>query len=81
MLAEKSIVHRDLKPANILLKNGQLKLADFGFAKEIDPNQIKNTIVGTPIYMCPQALFGNGQYNLYKGDVWSAGVCLYYMLY
>jgi serine/threonine protein kinase len=35
MLAKKNIVHRDLKPANILLKNGQLKIADFGFAKEI----------------------------------------------
>lgn len=26
------IIHRDLKPANILIKNNQLKIADFGFS-------------------------------------------------
>ncbi|KAL4491138.1 hypothetical protein ABPG73_013207 [Tetrahymena malaccensis] len=80
MLEKKNIVHRDLKPANILLKNGQLKIADFGFAKEIQ-DDVQNTIVGSPIFMCPQALDGTGVYDLKKGDVWSAGVCLYLMLY
>jgi len=26
------IIHRDLKPANIFLKNGEVKIADFGFS-------------------------------------------------
>ncbi|EDR23916.1 hypothetical protein, conserved [Entamoeba dispar SAW760] len=30
---ENNIVHRDLKPENILLKNGVVKIADFGMAK------------------------------------------------
>lgn len=30
--------------------------------------------------MSPQALVG-GIYDLKKGDVWSAGVCLYFMLF
>lgn len=29
------IIHRDLKPANILMKNGQCKISDFGFAKNL----------------------------------------------
>jgi serine/threonine-protein kinase ULK/ATG1 len=29
------IIHRDLKPANILMKNGDCKISDFGFAKNL----------------------------------------------
>ena len=32
-LAEENIVHRDIKTANIFMKEGQPKIADFGFAK------------------------------------------------
>ena len=36
------IVHRDLKPANILVDDSyHLKLADFGVAKNIDPNKVE----------------------------------------
>ena len=28
-----NICHRDLKPHNILMHDGQLKIADFGFSK------------------------------------------------
>ena len=34
-LYENGIIHRDLKPANILLKNGNCKIGDFGFAKNL----------------------------------------------
>jgi serine/threonine-protein kinase ULK/ATG1 len=35
-LYDKGIFHRDLKPENILIHNGEVKLADFGFAKVIE---------------------------------------------
>ena len=33
VLNRSSIMHRDLKPENILLKEGRVKLGDFGFSK------------------------------------------------
>lgn len=52
------VVHRDLKPANILVKQGVLKLADFGFAKFVDSSEggLLKSCVGTPLYMSPQIL-------------------------
>lgn len=32
-LQSKNIIHRDLKFENILVKNGKIKIADFGLAK------------------------------------------------
>ncbi len=34
-LAKNQILHRDLKPTNILFQNGLVKVADFGFCKEM----------------------------------------------
>lgn len=37
-MRNKNFVHRDIKPQNILVKDGVLKVADFGFAKFITKN-------------------------------------------
>lgn len=52
-LYEKKILHRDIKPTNILFHNGKLKLADFGFCKELTNAAMAKTMVGSPIYMAP----------------------------
>ena len=51
-LYKSNIIHRDIKPENILLHNGSIKLADFGFAKTIENMEVesKKTFIGTPMY-------------------------------
>ena len=54
-LNSNKIVHRDLKPGNILMTefsdNATLKIADFGFAKYLESNNMATTMCGTPLYM------------------------------
>lgn len=52
-------IHRDLKPANVFIKDGKLKLADFGFVKSKLEHPKNNYNVGTPIYMAPEIMFAN----------------------
>lgn len=75
------IMHRDLKPANILINGGQLKISDFGFARNLDngDNTILKSIVGTPLYMSPQIL--SHQVYTPKSDLWSVGLIYYEMLH
>ena len=74
------VLHRDLKPANILLHNGIIKIADFGFCKPLENNfDLTQTMVGSPIYMAPEILKGD-EYNI-KADIWSMGVVLFEMLF
>jgi len=79
---EKKIIHRDLKPANILLHNGAIKVADFGFARTVDDPKIQSKLtkrIGTPLYMAPQ-IFRGEKYGP-KCDVWSLGVLFYELIF
>ena len=64
-----NFVHRDVKLANILLnKNFDVKLADFGLAKLIDPvDNLLHSFVGSPITMAPEVL--NGKPYTAKCDI------------
>lgn len=53
VLSVNKVIHRDLKPQNILLKNGIVKIADFGLAKKFLNNDYCQTFVGTPSHMAP----------------------------
>ncbi|CAD8046596.1 unnamed protein product [Paramecium primaurelia] len=75
------IIHRDIKPANIMIHDGEFKITDFGFAKQVDSHidAIMNSLVGTPLYMSPQIL--KRQSYTSKCDIWSLGLILYELLY
>ena len=53
-----NINHRDIKPSNILIKDGQLYLADFGVAKDFTQHEMSATddyfMKGTPVYRAPE---------------------------
>eukprot|EP00127_Corallochytrium_limacisporum_P001850 Clim_evm5s88 gene=Clim_evmTU5s88 len=73
------IVHRDLKPENFLLVDGRVKVTDFGFSNEVAPDKHMETMCGSLAYSAPEILLGDA-YDGPAADMWSLGVCLYFML-
>lgn len=65
------IIHCDIKPQNILIKNNQIKLADFGLAQKIIIKTKKSPNVVSLWYRSPELLLG--QDYSYPIDIWSIG--------
>ncbi|XP_063039227.1 serine/threonine-protein kinase PAK 1-like isoform X3 [Melospiza melodia melodia] len=68
------VIHRDVKSDNILLRtDGSVKLADFGLATQLTPEQSRwCSVTGTPWWMAPEVV--TGQPYGPKVDIWSFGI-------
>lgn len=74
---EPAILHRDLTPDNIIAgEDGQLRLIDFGAAREFLEG-ITGTMIGKQCYVAPEQLRGDATK---KSDIYSFGCTLYYAL-
>lgn len=80
------VCHRDIKPSNINVSvdegcTAKLVLMDFNAAAQVGSSTlgIVMTPTGTRPYMSPEAMCTSRLYNEMT-DVWSSGVCLYFMI-
>ena len=77
----KGIVHRDIKPQNImLLKDGTIKVTDFGIARfsRSEQRTMTDKAIGSVHYISPEQ--AKGEFTDEKSDIYSVGVMLYEML-
>ena len=72
------LVHRDIKPANVLLKDGHVKLGDYGFTVVIGRERASENF-GSPYYMAPELFLRTGNYGK-AVDVYAYGITLYEVL-
>ena len=77
---ERGIVHRDIKPNNImLLKDGTIKVADFGIAAlENEAVESNGQAIGSIHYIAPEQ--ARGESPDARSDLYSLGVVMYEML-
>jgi eukaryotic-like serine/threonine-protein kinase len=83
------IVHRDMKPENVLLSGRHAVVADFGIAKALEATQGQSksaarltgtgVSLGTPAYMAPEQVVGDGATD-HRADLYALGVVAYEVL-
>lgn len=74
------IVHRDLKPGNLMrLPSGQVKVMDFGIARDTLSTLTGSSMAFTPRYASPEQLEGNKNLDG-RSDLFALGVILFELL-
>ena len=74
------IIYRDMKPANIMLTpEGEIKLIDFGIARQYKEGKLADTMVlGTPGYASPEHM-GSRQTDA-RSDIFTLGMTMHHFL-
>jgi len=77
------IIHRDIKPENILIsKDGRIKVADFGLARNITMGQTmtaeSSVVLGSVSYLSPEQV-QRGVADA-RSDIYAVGIVLFEML-
>jgi hypothetical protein len=86
---EIGLVHRDIKPANLVLnrRGGEsdvIKVLDFGLVKAVDANKSAgltsaNAVLGTPLYMSPEAIESPDSLDA-RSDLYAVAAVGYFLL-
>ncbi len=70
------VLHRDVKPSNVLIQEGEPVLIDFGLAQLSDDMTLTQVgwLLGTPGYLAPEILYGDGPTPAADVHAWAATV-------
>ncbi len=73
------VVHNDLKPENIIyLRDGGIKIIDFGISTILNKKAIFAKLKGTPKYIAPEII--KHKESDERSDIYSLGIILYELL-
>jgi serine/threonine-protein kinase ULK/ATG1 len=67
-----------MKTIDLVQSQMQVKIADLGFSRELQFEDMTETVCGTPLIMAPEVLNGV-RYN-HKADVWSLGIIFFELI-
>lgn len=74
------VAHRDIKPANIFVtRDHQVKVGDFGLARNLADLATDDDGMGTPDYASPERLVVGAKVD-HRADIYSLGVVIHEML-